>query len=149
MIEIQASDFDGFLYLLGRMVDEGVKPFPVGGNRFTIEDDEWEAAKHGLVDVGGALVEIVGHPDPEMIDAFTVQLLEELAAPESDGGDLIGEGGHDDDDSGDGEPVERPPASGPGSGRDAWAAYAAAQGFDVDDDMGRDEIIEMTERGAE
>ena len=38
-----------------------------------------------------------------------------------------------------------PPRSGAGSGRDAWAAYAAAQGVQVDDDMSRDQIIEAVE----
>ena len=35
----------------------------------------------------------------------------------------------------------RPPTSGRGSGRDAWASYAALLGFEVDDDMSRDDII--------
>lgn len=44
------------------------------------------------------------------------------------------------------EPVQpgpdgQPPRSGRGSGRDAWAAYAAARGLDVPDDASRDEII--------
>lgn len=34
-----------------------------------------------------------------------------------------------------------PPQGGPGSGRDAWAGYAAELGVDVDGDAGRDDII--------
>jgi hypothetical protein len=33
-----------------------------------------------------------------------------------------------------------PPLGGPGSGRDAWVAYAEAQGVEVTDDMTRDDI---------
>lgn len=42
-------------------------------------------------------------------------------------------------------PVEEgpPPRSGAGSGRDAWAAYAAANDFEVAADAGRDDIIEQ------
>jgi hypothetical protein len=36
-----------------------------------------------------------------------------------------------------------PPRSGAGSGRDAWAAYAAANDFEVAADAGRDDIIEQ------
>lgn len=38
-----------------------------------------------------------------------------------------------------------PPKGGPGSGRDAWAAYADRQGFEVEDGDGRDEIIAALE----
>lgn len=37
---------------------------------------------------------------------------------------------------------DAPPKSGPGSGRDAWAAYAASLGVEVTDDMNRDDIVE-------
>lgn len=41
-----------------------------------------------------------------------------------------------------------PPQGGPGSGRDAWIAYARAKGFDVADDAGRDDIVaQLTEAG--
>jgi hypothetical protein len=43
---------------------------------------------------------------------------------------------------GDGEP----PRAGRGSGRDAWAAYAANHGVDVPEDMTRDDIIAELER---
>lgn len=36
---------------------------------------------------------------------------------------------------------DRPPTSGSGSGRDAWVAYAVAQGVEVADDMDRGAII--------
>lgn len=39
-----------------------------------------------------------------------------------------------------GEPV-RPPTSGAGSGRDAWAAYATSKNVAVTDDMSRDDIV--------
>lgn len=38
--------------------------------------------------------------------------------------------------------LEVPPQSGKGSGRDAWAAYAAQHDMTVADDDGRDEIID-------
>jgi hypothetical protein len=38
-----------------------------------------------------------------------------------------------------------PPRTGPGSGRDAWAAYAAQQGLTVPASAGRDDIIHLTE----
>lgn len=44
------------------------------------------------------------------------------------------------DEDGSGE-QGRPPTSGAGSGRDAWAAYAASLGVDVTDDMDRGAII--------
>lgn len=40
-----------------------------------------------------------------------------------------------------GDPVP-PPMSGKGSGIEAWRAYAAAVEVEVDDDAGRDEIVE-------
>jgi hypothetical protein len=40
---------------------------------------------------------------------------------------------------------QAPPKVGRGSSRNAWAAYAADQGVDVDDDMTRDDIIEAVE----
>ncbi len=40
-----------------------------------------------------------------------------------------------------------PPKAGRGSSRDAWADYATSQGIDVDDDMGRDDIIAAVEKG--
>lgn len=39
----------------------------------------------------------------------------------------------------------QPPRGGEGSGRDAWAEYAAAQGVEVTDDMNRDDIIEAVD----
>lgn len=38
-----------------------------------------------------------------------------------------------------------PPRHGAGSGRDAWAAYAAANGVAVDEDMSRADIIDAVE----
>lgn len=38
-----------------------------------------------------------------------------------------------------------PPKGGPGSGRDAWAAYAAVNGVTVDEDAGRDDVIAALE----
>lgn len=40
---------------------------------------------------------------------------------------------------------EAPPKAGKGSGRQAWVAYAEAQGLGVDEDMSRDDIIERIE----
>lgn len=53
----------------------------------------------------------------------------------------------------DGVPA-RPPLAGKGSSRAAWAAYARSLGIQVDDDMGRDDIVdavddELLSRGAE
>jgi hypothetical protein len=41
--------------------------------------------------------------------------------------------------------VAEPPRTGRGSGRKAWAEYAAAIGLDVDDDDGRDDIIDAVD----
>jgi hypothetical protein len=43
--------------------------------------------------------------------------------------------------------VDRPPTSGAGSGRDAWAAYATEQGVTVTDDMDRTAIIAAVDAG--
>ena len=40
---------------------------------------------------------------------------------------------------------EAPPRSGAGSGRAAWAAYADALGFEIPDNMVRDDIIALVE----
>ena len=37
--------------------------------------------------------------------------------------------------------LEEPPRSGKGSGRDAWADFAAANGIDVADDANREDIV--------
>jgi hypothetical protein len=47
------------------------------------------------------------------------------------------------------EEVTEPPRSGAGSGRDAWVAYAGAQGVEVTDDMTRDDIIAAVELAEE
>jgi hypothetical protein len=43
------------------------------------------------------------------------------------------------------ETSEPPPKAGPGSGRDAWVAYAAGVGVEVTEDMTRDDIVEAVE----
>ena len=44
---------------------------------------------------------------------------------------------------------EAPPRSGRGSGRDAWVAYAEANGLDVGEDHTREQIIaDLEERGV-
>lgn len=43
---------------------------------------------------------------------------------------------------------EPPPHAGAGSGRDAWAAYAAAQGVTVDEDWKRDQIIDACQEAG-
>lgn len=53
-------------------------------------------------------------------------------ATEAEDEDLLGE-------------LPEPPKRGAGSGRDAWAAYAASKGVAVTDDMNRDEIIDAVE----
>jgi hypothetical protein len=42
---------------------------------------------------------------------------------------------------------DAPPKAGRGSGRDAWADYAASQGVEVDDGWSRDDIIQAVEEG--
>lgn len=60
---------------------------------------------------------------------------------------LIGNDELYDDEAADGpapasqEPSAAPPKSGPGSGRDAWAAYAQASGHPAADGAGRDDIV--------
>lgn len=51
-----------------------------------------------------------------------------------------GEGG-----GGDGD---EPPRGGPGSGRDAWAAYAESKGIAVPDDASRDDIVALVDAEA-
>ena len=41
---------------------------------------------------------------------------------------------------------EEPPRGGPGSGRDAWVAYAGARGVEVTDDMSREDIMAALEQ---
>lgn len=48
--------------------------------------------------------------------------------------------------AGPGPAGERPPTSGAGSGRDAWAAYATERGVTVTDDMDRGAIIAAVDR---
>jgi hypothetical protein len=43
------------------------------------------------------------------------------------------------------EADEPPPMGGPGSGREAWVAYAAGVGVEVTEDMTRDDIVEAVE----
>lgn len=44
--------------------------------------------------------------------------------------------------------AQEPPRSGKGSGRDAWAAYAASRSVEVKGDASRDDIIDqLAERG--
>lgn len=66
----------------------------------------------------------------EKIPAEVVELIDNPAVWESD------EEPEDDE-----EPEGLPPMSGKGSGRDAWAAYAQANGVAVDDDATRDQIV--------
>ena len=40
---------------------------------------------------------------------------------------------------------EEPPRGGPGSGRDAWVAYAGARGVEVTEDMSREDIMAAVE----
>ena len=42
----------------------------------------------------------------------------------------------------DAPPTAPPPLTGRGSGREAWAAWASANGVDVNDDASRDNIVE-------
>lgn len=51
-----------------------------------------------------------------------------------------------DDEATAGADVAEPPRSGAGSGRDAWAAYAAARGLEVSPDAGRDEIVAAVDK---
>jgi hypothetical protein len=44
-------------------------------------------------------------------------------------------------DDGDGSEDAPPPKGGPGSGVDAWRAYAAKKGVKVEDDANRDDVI--------
>lgn len=44
--------------------------------------------------------------------------------------------------------LQEPPRAGKGSGREAWAAYAAQHGVEVDNDASRDDIVaHLVERG--
>lgn len=43
---------------------------------------------------------------------------------------------------------DAPPQAGPGSGREAWAAYAKKHGVEVDDEVSRHEIIEACRKAG-
>ena len=67
------------------------------------------------------------------------------ATPDPPGVDVDVE---DDADVDDGEDPGVPARSGPGSGRDAWAAYATSRGVQIPDTASRDDIIDyLTGRG--
>lgn len=71
---------------------------------------------------GGVVPEVSGEPEPPH------------PPPTSTGDDTVP------------DPVKIPPRRGTGSGRDAWAAYAAANGIEVTDDLkSRDDIIAALE----
>lgn len=40
---------------------------------------------------------------------------------------------------------DRPPLAGKGSSRASWAAYARSLGIQIDDDMGRDDIVDAVD----
>lgn len=82
-------------------------------------------------------VVLVSVPIAELNEAELRHAYEHLApAPEPDPSEA--ETG---DDSNEPTPTERPPTSGAGSGVDAWRAYAAAVGVEVDTDASRDDIV--------
>lgn len=84
---------------------------------------------------------------PDLPPADTVPQGGDQAQPETpDAGDQpSAEPKPDDQQDAAGDP---PPLGGAGSGRDAWAAYAEAQGVEVTEEMSRDDIVEAV-RAAE
>lgn len=81
-------------------------------------------AEHGLVVDGGRMVDPSAEPEPE-------------PEPENES-EAAGE-----------ELSDEPPRSGPGSGKEAWVAYAENVGVEVTDDMTRDDIIAAVDEANE
>lgn len=78
----------------------------------------------------------VRHPDTGAVEV----LLEGSDLP-SWAADLVGDHVLDGRVSGEGGGDDPPPKGGPGSGRDAWAAYAAEHKVDVPADATREDIV--------
>ncbi len=88
-------------------------------------------------------------PEPDQADQLPVPQPAGDPGP-ADGGSPADEGAGDPDAPAGDQPsaaasapaVDAPPRSGPGSNRDAWAAYAAALGQQVPAGMSRDDIVQ-------
>lgn len=97
---------------------------PVYGVR---EDDQEPVAESVLTTWESPVAKGTWVEQPEREGDETEAEIEALDAVESD----------ETEDSG----LPVPPQSGPGSGKDVWAAYADSKGVEYDDDATRDEII--------
>lgn len=106
-----------YAYVLGLMAEGGVSAQPVGAAEFVVAVDDLSRL---TVEQAAELEKVTGYARPGV-------------ASETDGGTPAPPA------------VAAPPRAGPGSGRDAWASYAAQQGVQVPSGATRDEIIGLTE----
>ncbi|MBQ1047860.1 hypothetical protein KBX50_05225 [Micromonospora sp. C51] len=100
----------------------------------------WEGGKAPFTAEGG----VVYGPGSQPVDRTNPQATREYAmTPDEVAAATDGDG------DGDGAiKVPAPPRAGKGSGADAWAAFAATQGVQVDEGASRDEIIAACEQAG-
>lgn len=164
---------DQFLYVLGLLSDEGLTPEvdyqPAGGNELVIRPAAWDrlgsetqgevlrftrdGSPFAAEGVSGDVEGPPGNAGPAGASAATTAAGaagpdEPEDGPDEPESDAEAQDGTEDPDGGPGPDSgpERPPRTGTGSGRTAWAAYAAAAGVRVTADMNRDDIIKAVER---
>lgn len=131
-MEIQAADFDRFLYLISELGDRDVPFYPVGGNRVRVDDKYYATVLELPAQSWQLIVDAPAQPE-EAVPGEPSEPAQEHEEP---------------DDSGESpeEPPARPPLGGPGSGRDAWAEYAETVfGLEITEDMSRDDIVDAVE----
>lgn len=128
MANLRFRDTDTLLKGMGVLTSSGTKFQPVGGNEVAIHGDLTLTP-----DQRDQLADLLRDPLPGTSGSDQPA----AAAPpgvadgtEATEGDSVG---------------DMPPKSGPGSGRDVWAAYAERLHVTVTDDMSRDDIIEAVE----
>lgn len=124
---------DHQLFVMGLLMEAGVDVTPVGGGELAMPADQLSmlTAEH-RAELAVALrddLPVIADPQPTQVGGGKPAVTPPVAAPPAGAGN---EGGP-------------PPRTGPGSGRDTWAAYAAAQGITFPADAGRDVIISLTE----
>lgn len=136
---------DGAQYehVVGLLSDEGAVFHPVGGTEVEVDPASWdglaadvryEIARFALPgsDIVAAPSQVGGEA-PALSDEDAGV---DEAAPRADAGEQ-------------GAGSSRPPLTGRGSGRDAWATYARDIGVRVTPDMKREDIINAVERVEE
>lgn len=127
MTTLEVRGFDAFIYvahLLGELNTAGVEPR--GGNVLVLPDDTWDAL-----------------PDETRVEIarfLRVPQVGPIPPGEAEGGAVAPEVGRRPSAPLSLQPLSYPPETGPGSGRSVWARYAVANGVEITNAMGRDEI---------